>query len=81
MLKILDLNLDLKGIAKEDTICVLARKGNRIYKKLVLDKYFKLWKKFKNATRAKKFIKKIELEYGIEYFGTPNHIYLSNRLI
>lgn len=81
MLKILKLNLDLERIGKRDTVCVLARRGNRIYKKLVLDKYFKLWKKFKNATRAKKFIKRLELEYGIKYFGTPNHIYLSSKLI
>ena len=81
MLKILELNIDLEGIGKKDTVCVLARKGNRIYKKHILDKRYKLWKKFKNATRAKKFIRKIELEYGIEYFGTPNNIYLSSRLI
>ena len=81
MLKILKLNLNLEGLIKEETVCIIARVGNKLYKKKVLDKYYQFWKKFKNATRAKKFIKKIELEYGIEYFGTPNHIYLSSRLI
>jgi len=81
MLKILELNLDLEGLTKEKTVCLLARLGNRIYKKKTLDKHYRLWKKFKNATRAKKFIKKLELEFGIKYFGTPNNIYLSDKLI
>jgi len=81
MIKILELNLDLTGVCGESIISLIARQGNKIYKKQLMDKYYKLWKKFKNATRAKKFIKILELKEGIKLFGRSNNIYVSNRII
>lgn len=81
MLKILNLKLDLNNLIKEQTQYFIARVGNEIYKSGISDKHYKLWKKFKNATKAKKFIHKLEIEKGIKYFGTQNNIYLSSRLI
>jgi hypothetical protein len=77
----MDLNLDLNGFGGESIICLIARQGNKIYKKKVLDKYYKLWKSFKNATRAKKFLKVLEVEKGIKLFEKSKNIYVSNSLI
>ena len=81
MLKILDLKLDLTNLYNESISCILVRQGNKIYKKKVEDKYYSFWCKFKNATRAKKFIRKLELENGIKRFERIKNLYISSRLI
>lgn len=81
MLKFLKLNLDLNNFIYESIICIVVRQGNRIYKKLIADKYYKFWKKFKNATKAKRFIKRLELGQGIQRFERLKNLYISSKPI
>ena len=81
MLKALDLNLDLTGVCGESIISLIARQGNKIYKKKLMDKAYKLYKSFKNATKAKKFIKILEVEEGIKLFSRSKNVYISDKLI
>jgi len=54
--------VDCKDIFKtEFTKEVYFRQGNRIYFKLVADKKYRLFKKLKNATKAKRFFKNLTL--------------------
>ena len=55
-------------------------KGNKIYRKKPLEKKYRLFKKFKNATKAKKFFSDFILENGITYVGGfKTNIYTSVR--
>jgi len=60
----------------EYTKKVFIRMGNRVYSKKVEDKSYKLFKKFKNATKAKKFFKIFILDIGLRQMGK---FYLSSR--
>jgi len=79
MLKVLDLNLDLTNYFNEVPVCAIAIIGNKIYKKNILDKKYKLYLKFKNATKAKKIMKKLENDFGLQCFG--RNVYLSDRKV
>lgn len=79
MLKVLDLNLDLTNYFNESPICAVLILGNKIYKKKILDKKYKFWLKFKNATKAKKFMKKIVNDFNLQRFGNMKNVYLSDR--
>jgi len=60
----------------EYTKRVFTRIGNRIYFKKVEDKFYKLFKKFKNATKCKKFFNKFVLNTSLTQMGK---FYLSSR--
>jgi len=60
----------------EYTKRVFLRQGNKIYSKKIEDKSGKLFKKFKNATKCKKFFSKFVLENSLIKMGK---FYLSSR--
>ena len=60
----------------EYTKRIFIREGNKIYCKKVEDKFGKLFKKFKNATKAKKFFKIFVLNNSFRQMGK---FYLSSR--
>ena len=60
----------------EYTKKVFMRIGNKIYFKKVEDKFYKLFKKFKNATIAKKFFSRFILNNPLIKVGD---FYLSSR--
>jgi len=60
----------------EYTKKVFTRIGNRVYSKKIEDKFYKLFKKFKNATKAKKFFSDFILNMGLTQMGK---FYLSSR--
>jgi len=60
----------------EYTKKVFIRIGNKVYFKKVKDKGYKLFKKLKNATKAKKFFKMFILSTGLRQMGK---FYLSSR--
>ena len=60
----------------EYTKKVFIRMGNKVYSKKVEDKFYKLLKKFKNATKAKKFFNGFILSTGLTQMGK---FYLSSR--
>ena len=60
----------------EYTKRIFVRKGNKIYCKNIEDKYGKLFRKFKNATKAKKFFHNFIIENPLNKMG---EFYLSSR--
>lgn len=63
-------------INSEYTKRIFLRQGNKIYCKKIEDKFGKLFKKFKNATKAKKFFNDFILNTGLTQMGK---FYLSSR--
>ena len=60
----------------EYTKKVFIRMGNKVYSKKVEDKFYKLLKKFKNTTKAKKFFNSFILSTSLTQMGK---FYLSSR--
>lgn len=60
----------------EYTKRIFARQGNKVYSKRIEDKRYKLFKKFKNATKAKKFFIKFIIDNPLIKVGD---FYLSSR--
>ena len=60
----------------EYTKKIFMRKGNKIYSKKIEDKFGKLFKKFKNATKAKKFFNDFIKRNPLIKMG---NFYLSSR--
>ena len=60
----------------EYTKRIFIRQGNKIYCKKIEDKFGKLYKKFKNATKCKKFFNKFILDNPLIKMGK---FYLSSR--
>ena len=60
----------------EYTKRIFIRQGNKIYCKKVEDRFGKLFKKFKNATKAKKFFSSFILNTSLTQMGK---FYLSSR--
>ena len=74
-------NFDLSNFSNEvysDLICII---GNKIYKKAMLDKRYKLFLSFKNATKAKKFMTGLIKEKGLLRFGRMRNVFISIRPI
>ena len=55
---------------------VFIRMGNKVYSKKIEDKFYKLFKKFKNTTKAKKFFNGFILSMSLIKMG---RYYLSSR--
>jgi len=60
----------------EYTKRIFLRQGNKIYSKEIEDKFGKLFKKFKNTTKCKKFFSKFVLENSLTQMGK---FYLSSK--
>ena len=53
----------------EEAKKVYARQGNKVYFKEIQDKRYRLFKKFKNAGKARKFFNKFVFDNGLLNFG------------
>lgn len=74
-------NFDLSQFTNEvywGLICII---GNKIYKKKMADKRYKLFLSFKNATKAKKFMTGLIKEKGLLRFGRMRNVFISIRPI
>jgi len=74
-------NFDLSNFSNEiysDLVCIIS---NKIYRKAMLDKRYKLFLTFKNATKAKKFMAKLIKEKGLLRFGRMRNVFVSIRPI
>ena len=74
-------SFDLSQFTNEiysDLICII---GNKIYKKSMLDKRYKLLLSFKNATKAKKFMTTLIKEKSLLRFGRMRNVFVSIRPI
>ncbi len=60
----------------EYTKRIFARQGNKIYSTKIEDERYKLFRKFKNATKAKKFFNDFVLSNPLIKMGS---FYLSSR--
>jgi len=60
----------------EYTKKMFARQGNKIYFKKIRDKRYRVFKKFKNATKAKKFFNNFVLVNPLRKVG---NYYLSSK--
>ena len=73
---------DGENFNREFTKYLYYFKGNKIYRKEPLEKKYRLFKKFKNATKAKKFFSDFILENGITYVGGYKiNIFTSTRWV
>ncbi len=74
-------NFDLSNFVNEtysDLVCII---GNKLYRKAILDKRYKLFLSFKNATKAKKFMTGLIKEKGFLRFGRMKNVFISIRPI
>ena len=60
----------------ETTKRIFVRKSNRIYFKNIEDKHYRIYRKFKNATKAKRFFKNFILRNNFTPMG---RFYLSAK--
>jgi hypothetical protein len=70
-------NFDLSNFTNEvywGLVCII---GNKIYKKSMLDKRYKLFLSFKNATKAKKFMSGLIKGKGLLRFGRMRNVFIS----
>jgi hypothetical protein len=70
-------NFDLSNFANETywgLICII---GNKIYKKKMDDKKYKLFLSFKNSTKAKKFMTGLIKNKGLSRFGRMRNVFIS----
>jgi len=78
------ISFDTEGLfCTEATLCLVARKGNRLYVKRPLESYYRPYAKFKNASRAKKYMARMVFDCGLERMvaSGSTEVYLSRRLL
>ena len=74
-------NFDLSNFTNEVYSELLYVIGNKIYKKKIMDKNYKFFLSFKNATKAKKFISKLMKQNNLLRFGKFRNVFISIRPI
>jgi len=74
-------NFDLSNFTNEIYTELLYVIGNKIYKKKIMDKNYKFFLSFKNATKAKKFISKLMEQNNLLRFGKFRNVFISIRPI
>ena len=67
---------NLEDLFVSETKRIFVRKSNRIYFKNIEDKHYRIYRKFKNATKAKKFLKHFILKNSFTPMG---RFYLSAK--
>lgn len=72
-------NFDLSNFTNETYSDLLLVIGNKIFKKKVMDKNYKFFLSFKNATKAKKFISKLMEQNNLLRFGKLKNVFISIR--